>query len=55
MRNMPSLDVELVEVDGEVLATAPWLDEPITRKTGHEALWDALEARFTRPPASRPR
>ena len=47
MPNMPSLLVELVEVDGQVMATAPWLEEPITRATGDEALQAALAARFT--------
>lgn len=47
MPNMPSLLVELVEVEGEgVMANAPWLDEPIVRKTASEALWDALQLRF---------
>lgn len=46
MRSMPSLLVELVEVDGQVMATAPWLDEPIVRKRGDDALQAALAARF---------
>jgi len=49
MPNMPSLLVELVEVEGEgVMASAPWLDEPVVRRTGDEALQAALAARFTR-------
>lgn len=50
---MPSLQVELVEVDGQVMANAPWLKEPITRATGAEALFDALQARFDPPDSER--
>jgi hypothetical protein len=55
MRQMPSLLVELVEVDGQVMANAPWLAEPVTGATGDEALQKALAKRFEGVSVGEPR
>ncbi len=40
-----SLAVEIVEVDGTFVATAPWLSEPMTGSDANELLARALDAR----------
>ncbi len=45
----PSLLVEVEEVDGVFVATAPWLSKPVTStKDANEAFAEALDSRVRR-------
>ncbi len=39
-----SLAVEVVEVDGAWVASAPWLEEPVTGSSGVDAFTKAMNA-----------
>jgi hypothetical protein len=39
-----SLAVEVIEVDGTFVATAPWLEEPVTGASSVEAFTKAMNA-----------